>query len=117
MNRRWVRVATLGVVIVCAVLLTAALVIFDKPSFGGLVGPRFLPIMAVSVIVGGLLTVVGGWKLHPGRRWRKVVLVAWGVIAVVSPGFGYLFIAPWTLLAVLLPAVIGALVTSASTSG
>jgi hypothetical protein len=42
--------------------------------------------------------------------------MVWALIALTSPAFGYLFLLPWGVLLVALPAVIAALVTARRTA-
>ena len=100
---------TVGVVLVVIALITAALVLFDKEHFGWMVGGMFLPVMTSGVIVGSLAVIVGALMLPQRKSWRAIVLVVWALIAVTSPLFGFLFLLPWCVLALMLPAVIVAL--------
>jgi hypothetical protein len=109
-RRAWLTVTTIGVAMVILALIVAALVVLDKERFGFLVGSMFLPVMTSGVLVGSLVVLAGAWNLPRHRGWHRIVLLVWGLIAITSPLFGILFIAPWTVLVVLSPAVIGALV-------
>ena len=103
------RVATLvGFLAVVAVLLVSALVIVDKPHFGWLVGPAFLPAVTITIVAGGILMFIGVRKSVPRGGWRRPLLLIWAVIAAVSPAFGLMFMLPWSVLALALPFVIAA---------
>lgn len=115
-RRGWWMLCLIGVAMVVLGLIVAALVIYDKEDFGWMVGPMFLPIMASGVILGGLLVIVGAWKLPQRKTWRGITLIVWGLIAAASPAFGYLFLLPWGVLALMLPAVIPALIGSRPTA-
>jgi hypothetical protein len=54
----------------------------------------------------------GVWKSVPRGGWRRPLLLIWAAVAVVSPAFGLLFMLPWSVLALALPFVIAALVTT-----
>lgn len=101
--------AIAGCAAVVLAFIVVALVIFDKPHFGGLVGTPFLWIVSSGVIAGGLLVAIGTWLLPIRRTWRGAVLFVWALIAITSPGFGFLFLAPWSVLALTLPVVIAIL--------
>jgi hypothetical protein len=108
-RRTWLTVTTIGVVMVLFALIVAALVVLDKPHFGFLVGSMFLPVMTSGVLAGSIVVLAGAWNLPRSRSWRRIVLLLWGLIALTSPAFGLLFLAPWAVLAVMSPAVIAAL--------
>ena len=105
-RRRWLLLASAGVAFVILAMIAVALLLYDKPHFGWMMGPAFLGIIASGVIVGGAMVLVAALMLPERWTWRGIVLIAWGLIAAASPIFGYLFLAPWALLAVLLPVVI-----------
>ena len=94
-----------GVMLVMIPMAVVALIMIDKPHFGGLVGTWFLPIITSGVIVGSLVVLVGTWLLH-ARGWRQIVLFAWALVALTSPLFGIMFLLPWGLLVVTLPLIV-----------
>jgi MFS family permease len=110
-TRRWVNLAMIGCGLVLLVLLTAALVLADKETFGWLVRPMFLPAMSIGAMVGALLMLVAAWNLPQRTKWQGILLMVWALIALTSPAFGFLFLAPWGVLIVLLPFVVAAFVT------
>lgn len=105
----WLHTAMGAVVLVSLAFLAAALPMADKTTFGWMVGRGFLPTIALMVIVGGLVLMVATFNLPVRRRWTGFVLFAWGLIALTSPAFGYLFLLPWSVLVLTLPLVIGIL--------
>ena len=109
-QRRGLVAATVGCVMISSVLVVAALVLLFKPQFGGLVGPWFLPIMSVAVILGGLLMMIGGWTLRHRKSWQWIALLVWGAIALTAPAFGFMFMLPLGLLALTSPLIIAALI-------
>jgi hypothetical protein len=109
-RRGWWMVCAIGVTMIVLGLIVTALVIYDKKHFGWMVGGMFLPIMATNVILGGLLVVIGAWKLPQRKTWRGITLIVWGLIAATSPALGYMFLLPWAALALLSPVVIAALI-------
>lgn len=110
-QRRGLIAATAGSVMISSVLIISALVLLFKPQFGHWVGPWFLPIMSVGVLVGGLLMIAGALKLRARPRWLWIALLAWGAIALTSPAFGIMFMLPLGVLVVTLPLVVVALIT------
>jgi hypothetical protein len=104
-HRRWLLLATIGCTLVVLGLITTALVAFDKPHFGSMVGTWFLPIITGGVFVGAILVLLAAWNL-PDRTWRRWFLMIWALVAITSPALGYLFLFPWALLAITLPVVI-----------
>lgn len=106
-----------GVVLVVLAMIVSALAILDKENFGWMVGSTFLLVISSGVIAGGLLVLIGAWKLPHRWRWQGITLMVWALIAATSPAFGYLFLLPWGVLALALPAVIVALVTVRGTAG
>jgi hypothetical protein len=107
LNRRlWLWVATIGCALVCMTMIVVALVLLDKPHFGFLVGPYFAPIMGGGVFVGAFLVLIAAFMLPEKRTWRGITLIAWALIALTSPAFGFLFLLPWSILVVSLPIVI-----------
>ena len=111
-RRRWLYVATVGFAIIALTMVVVALVLVDKKHFGQLVGGSFLGVIICNVIVGGLLLLVATWNLQERRTWRGITLIVWSLIAVTSPGFGYLFLMPWGVLALSLPLVASILFTA-----
>jgi MFS family permease len=109
-RRRWLLAATIGCALVVLAMLVSALVLFDKPHFGSLVGTWFLPIITSGVFVGAAILLVAAWNLPERKTWRGIVLMIWALIALTSPAFGFLFLGPWTLLALSLPVVIWILI-------
>lgn len=99
-----------GCALVVLAMLVSAAVILDKEHFGWMVGSPFLPIVASGCLVGGLLVLVGTLKLPERWTWRGLVLLAWALIALTSPAFGFLFLVPWGVLVLMLPLVIPVLV-------
>ncbi|HEX6097675.1 MAG TPA: hypothetical protein VF432_15210 [Thermoanaerobaculia bacterium] len=106
----WLRLATIGVALVVLAMVVSFLVIADKENFGFLVGSAFLGVITSGVIVGGILLAISAWKLPERKSWRGIALIVWGLIAVTSPAFGFMFLLPWGVLALSLPVVIVALV-------
>lgn len=96
---------------VAIVLLLAFVVVADKKHFGGMVGSYFLQTMFGGLFLGALILLVASWRLHERRNWRGRTLIAWALIALTSPLFGWMFIMPWMVLALTLPLVIAALVS------
>ncbi|HVE72473.1 MAG TPA: hypothetical protein VNI54_14005 [Thermoanaerobaculia bacterium] len=110
--RRWLWVAVAGCALVVLALVVSFLVIADKEHFGWLVGSMFLPVITGNVFVGALLILVGVLKMPAVRKtWRGITLIVWALIALTSPLFGFLFLAPWGVLALMLPVVIAIFVT------
>lgn len=109
-RRVWLSLATTGVVLVVIAMAVSALVIVDKQRFGWLVGSAFLGVVTSGVILGGLTVVVSAWMLPQRKTWRGIALILWGLIALTSPAFGFLFLLPWGVLALTLPVIIVALV-------
>jgi hypothetical protein len=105
----WI-LATVGVSLVVLAMIVAALVIWDKQHFGWLVGSAFLPVLTSGVLVGSILVLAGALLLPRRKSWQAILLIVWALIALTSPLFGFLFLLPWAVLAVLLPVVIVALV-------
>jgi hypothetical protein len=109
-DKTWLRVATAGVVLVVIPMILSVLVIADKKHFGWMVGSAFLAVTGGGVILGGLLLLVAAIRLPQRKTWRGITLIVWALIAITSPLFGWLFLLPWGVLALLLPVVIVALV-------
>lgn len=105
-RRGWLTLAAIGCGLVVLAVLVSALVIFDKEHFGWMVDTWFLPIIGSGCLVGGLLVLVGTLMLPERWTWRGIVLLVWALIALTSPLFGFLFLVPWGVLALLLPVVI-----------
>ena len=110
-RRRWLTLAAVGCGLVVLAILASALVIFDKKHFGWMVGSMFLVVISGGCIVGSVLMLIGALKLPERWTWRGILLLVWALIALTSPGFGYLFLVPWGVLALLLPVVIPVFVT------
>lgn len=108
-GRVWLRIVAVGCVLVVLAMLAAALVVFDKKHFGWMAGSTFLGVLSSGVLVGGLAMLVGAAMLPERKNWRGLTLMLWGLIALTSPLFGYLFMLPWAALVLLLPLVIVAL--------
>lgn len=104
-HRRWLGLATAGVVLVTLALAVVLLVLADKPHFGWMVGTWFLPMLTGGLFVGAILLLIGAWKLPARTTWRGIVLFAWALVALTSPLFGLMFLLPWGLLALSLPLV------------
>lgn len=105
-RRRWLLAATIGCALVVLAMIVAALVIWDKPQFGWLVGTWFLPVITSGVFLGAAILLVAAWNLPERKTWRGIALMIWALIALTSPAFGFLFLGPWTILALSLPLVI-----------
>jgi len=110
-GRRWLILAMAGCGLIVLAMMTTALVIADKPTFGGLVGTSFLPVITSGVIVGSILLLVAAWNLPQRKSWRGVTLLIWALIALTSPAFGIMFLLPWGFLVLMLPFVIAAFVS------
>jgi hypothetical protein len=98
--------AMIGCGMVVLGMIVSVLVMIDKEHFGWLVGSWFLAIIASGCLAGGVLVLVGTLKLPERRTWRGLVLLAWALIALTSPAFGYAFLLPWAVLVLMLPVVI-----------
>lgn len=107
----WLIAATIGVAMVAITLIVTALITFDKPHFGFLVGTWFLPIITGGVMAGALILLVATFALPERKRWRGITLIIWALVALTSPLFGIMFLLPWAVLALTLPVVIGILLT------
>jgi hypothetical protein len=105
-NRAWLFTLAAGLLLVLIALVVVALVIADKPHFGWLVGSAFLPAITSGVMVGALMMFVAALRLPERKTWRRIILIAWSVIAVTSPAFGIMFLLPWGVMVVTLPLVI-----------
>lgn len=110
-RRRWLMLGAIGCGFVVLAMLVSALVLVDKKHFGWMVGAPFLMIMSSGCLLGGLMLLVGTLKLPERWTWRGLVLLAWALIALTSPAFGFLFLLPWAVLVLLLPLVIPIFVT------
>jgi Ca2+/Na+ antiporter len=110
-RHRWLWLAAIGCALVVLAMITSALVIWDKPHFGWMVGTAFLGIITSGCLVGGLLVLVGTLKLPERWTWRGIVLLVWALIALTSPAFGFLFLLPWGVLALMLPLIVPIFVT------
>ncbi|MFP5247100.1 MAG: hypothetical protein ACLGH0_10440 [Thermoanaerobaculia bacterium] len=111
MGRYWWHIAVVGVGLLVVTMIVVALVIVDKNHFGDLVGPLFLPVITSGVLAGSLLTIAAAilWRV---RNWRRWFLLAFGVIGVTSPLFGFLFLLPWGVLTLMLPVIIAILIAT-----
>ena len=107
--------AKIGVALMLLAMVVVALVLIDKEHFKGLVGSAFLPVITSGVLLGSILVIVGALMLPERNTWRGIFLVVWGLIAITSPLFGFLFLFPWGVLLVLLPIVISILITFSRT--
>jgi len=108
-RRGWLYLASTGVALVVLALIVIALVLFDKPQFGGLVGSMFLPIVTSGVLTGAILVLIGTWNLPERTTWRGWTLTAWALVALGSPLMGIMFMLPFGLLAIATPLVIAIL--------
>ena len=106
MQKKWVLLAAIGCALVTLTLVVTALVLFDKPHFGFLVGTWYLPAVSAGVFVGGVLVLIAAFNFPNRWTWRPITLMVWALIALTSPVFGFLFLAPWSVLALMLPLVI-----------
>ncbi|HYK03798.1 MAG TPA: hypothetical protein VE974_18720 [Thermoanaerobaculia bacterium] len=113
-SRLWLILAMTGCGLVVLAMIVTALVIADKPTFGSLVGPWFLPAITSGVLVGSILLLVAAWNLPERKSWRGMTLLIWGLIALTSPAFGIMFLLPWGFLALTLPFVIAVFVSLVS---
>ena len=86
-------------------ILAVAAVTYDKE----LVKPLFLEYVTGGVMVGGLIVFIAAWFLPERKTWRGITLMLWGLLAVISPWFGLLFLVPWAVIAIALPLVIAIL--------
>jgi MFS family permease len=109
-RRGWLITATIGVALATLAMLTIALVMLDKTHFGWMVGTWFLEIISSGMIAGGLVLLVVAAFLPERKTWRGILLIAWALIAITSPGFGLMFLLPWGVLALSLPLVIAILI-------
>ena len=100
-----------GVVLVVVAMIVVALVLVDKEHFGWMVGSTFLMVISSGVIAGGIVLLVAALKLPQRWRWQGITLIVWALIALTSPVFGFMFLLPWSVLVLTLPAVVAALVT------
>lgn len=92
-------------------MTVSGLVILDKARFGWLVGTWFLPVIASGCFAGAAMMLAGILKRPERWTWRGVVLLAWALIALTSPAFGFLFLLPWSVLVLTLPLVVTVFVT------
>ena len=104
-RRRWLVFATIGVSFIAMALLAIPLVLFDKDTFGGLVGRTFLATLTSGILGGAILLLIGARKLAVAQKWR-VVLLVWGLIALTSPLWGIMFLLPFTALALSMPLIV-----------
>jgi hypothetical protein len=108
--KRWLLITIAGFAIILIVFVISALVIFAKDQFGDLVGRRFLPTITGAIFLGAIAMIAGAIKLRTYRTWHWVALLLWALIALISPAFGFLFLVPWSVMAVSIPVVIVAMV-------
>lgn len=108
-KKSWLTLATVGCVLIVIAFIVTALVTFDKPQFGWLVGTWFLPVITSGVIIGAILILIGVFNLPERWTWRGMVLILWALIALTSPLFGIMFLLPWGVLVLTLPMVIAVL--------
>ena len=108
-RRGWLVLAIVGCLLAALAMIVVALVIIDKPHFGSLVGPAFLPVITSGLFVGAIMLAIATWNLPVRRNWRGIVLFAWALVALTSPLFGLMFLLPWGALALTLPVVVGIL--------
>jgi hypothetical protein len=106
----WLITATVGASLSALAMVTIALVMFDKPHFGWMVGTWFLAIISAGMMVGGIVLILGAWNLPERKSWRGILLMLWGLIALTSPAFGIMFLLPWGVLALSLPFVVAILI-------
>ena len=112
--RRWLNLAWIGCALVVLPMAVIALTIIDKPLFGRMVGPMFLPAITISIILGGLFVLVAALKLPERKNWRGYVLIIWSIVAIGSPAAGaFLIMLPWGILVLSLPLVVWILVSTA----
>ena len=109
-RRGWLILTTAGCVLVLLALLMIGLVLIDKPTFGGMVGPAFLPIITSGVMTGAVLMLVGVWNLPDRKSWRGWTLTIWALVSLTSPALGVMAIAPLGLVALASPLVIAILI-------
>jgi hypothetical protein len=107
-SRRWLVGTLVGCAIVLAAFATLALVYFDKPRFGFLVGRYFLELISATIVLGALVMLVSAWKATPRRDWAKTVLLLWALIALASPATGWYFLLPAFVLVLSLPVMLQA---------
>jgi hypothetical protein len=105
-ERRWLWVAVTGFGLVIIGMIVVALVLVDKPLFGGLVGTWFAEIISGGVMAGSVVMLVGTAMLPIRKSWRGYTLFFWALVAVTSPLFGFLFLLPWSVLVLTMPVVI-----------
>jgi hypothetical protein len=108
-RRRLLYVATAGVTLILLVFLMGALVLFDKEQFGWLVTWQFLPATSIAAMLGSLAIIVAVFMLPERATWAGRGVMLWALIGLVSPAFGFLFLAPWGLMLITAPLVIWAL--------
>lgn len=105
-NRRLLRLASIGVALILFAFLIVFLVVYAKKQFYWLVGSGFLGSVVGLVVAGAILFLVAVWLLPYRRTPLGWVLLAWGVVALISPLFGMMFLGPWVVLLVTAPGVI-----------
>lgn len=110
-RRLWLLLTAIGCALIVVAMCVVALVLFDKPHLGWLVGTWFLEVITSGVLVGAVLFTLGACNLPERGTWRGITLIVWGLVALTSPAFGLMFLLPWGLLVVSLPLVVAILVT------
>jgi hypothetical protein len=108
-QRAWLIAAWAGVIMVLIPMVVVAAVIIDKPHFGWMVKSLFLEFVSGGVMAGGLLAFIAAWFLPERKSWRGITLMIWGLVALTSPAFGFMFLLPWGLIAASLPLVVSIL--------
>ena len=103
--RKWLILATAGYALILLALMVVALSIFAKEQFQWLVGPAFLGTVVVMVLAGSIAVLIAAAALPYPRTWRTFVVIAWGLIAMTSPLFGWLFLLPWGVLLLSAPLI------------
>lgn len=107
-SRSWLLLAGGGLLIITGILIIVALVTVEKTRFADLTGGEFLLTIVGGLFVGALAMLVGTLKCVTGRGWRRITLIAWALLAIGSPAFGWMIILPWLAMAISLPLVIAA---------
>lgn len=105
-SRKWLILAWAGFALILLAIATVCLVIFDKEHFSWLVGPAFVGSVVGMVAAGSIALMVAAAFLRPGKTWRTFAVVAWSVLALISPLFGLLFLFPWGVLLITAPVII-----------
>lgn len=105
-SRRWVLAASAGFLGITCILMVVMLVVMDKPRFGGLAGSRFLQTIVIGMLLGAIVMLVSAFNCVRGHGWRKLTLIAWALVGLASPAFGWMIILPWAAMAAFLPVVL-----------